>query len=138
MGIALILAAVLAWWLHKRGELLPNLARLGGTGAAALIALRMLETGKPLLALAAAVAGYFWWKTQGAKPANPDDETQALALLGLARGADADAIQTAWRGRMAQAHPDAGGSDAAARAVTEARDLLLARQRNQDAARNNK
>jgi len=133
LGIALILAAALAWWLHQRGELLPNLARLGGTGAAALIALRMLETGKPLLALAAAGAGYFWWKTQGAKPAHPDDETQALALLGLVRGADADAIQAAWRGRMAQAHPDAGGSDAAARAVTEARDLLLARQRNQDA-----
>lgn len=128
MGIALILAAALAWWLHKRGELLPNLVRLGGTGAAALIALRMIETGKPLLALIAAGAGFFWWKTQGAKPAQTADEAQALALLGLARGADADAIQAAWRSRMAQAHPDAGGSDNAAQAVTAARDLLLARK----------
>ncbi len=127
MAIALILAAALAWWLHKRGELLPNLARLVGTGAAALIALRMIETGKPLLALLAAGAGFFWWKTQGSKSAPPTDEAQALALLGLPRGADADAIHAAWRGCMAQAHPDAGGSDDAARAVTAARDLLLAR-----------
>jgi curved DNA-binding protein CbpA len=48
-------------------------------------------------------------------------------LLGVAEGADAAAIQTAWRIAISNAHPDAGGSDAAARAVTEARDLLLAR-----------
>jgi hypothetical protein len=128
LGIALLLAAALAWWLHQRGELLPNLARLGGTGAAGLIALRMLETGKPLLALVAAAAGFFWWKTQTAKTTQAADEVAALALLGLPRGADADAIQAAWRARMTQAHPDAGGSDDAARAVTAARDLLLARK----------
>jgi hypothetical protein len=128
LGIALLLAAALAWWLHQRGELLPNLARLGGTGAAGLIALRMLETGKPLLALVAAAAGFFWWKMQTAKTTQAADEVAALALLGLPRGADADAIQAAWRARMTQAHPDAGGSDDAARAVTAARDLLLARK----------
>ncbi len=126
MGLALILAAALAWWLHQRGELVPNLVRLGGTGAAALIAIRMLETGRPLLALIIGAAGYFWWKTQRPKVASAD-EAAARALLGVAPGADADAIQAAWRARIAQAHPDAGGSDAAARAVTAARDLLLAR-----------
>jgi curved DNA-binding protein CbpA len=66
---------------------------------------------------------------QKPRPAPLADETTALAVLGLAPGADADAIQAAWRARMAQAHPDAGGSDDAARAVTAARDLLLARRR---------
>jgi hypothetical protein len=125
MGIALILAAALAWWLHKRGELMPNIVRLGGSGAAALIALRMVETGRPLMALIAAGACYAWWLTQA--PKTPEDK--ALALLGLKQGASADAIQAAWRSRIAAAHPDAGGSDAAASAVTAARDLLLARQR---------
>ena len=126
MGIALILAVAVAWWLHQRGELLPNLVRLGGTGAAALIAIRMLETGKPLVALVIAGAGYFWWRTQAPKATK--GEAAALALLGLAPGAKADAIQAAWRARIAQAHPDAGGSDEAARAVTAARDLLLAHE----------
>ena len=129
MAIALILAAALAWWLHKRGELVPNLLRLGGTGAAALIAIRMLETGRPLVALVIGGAGYAWWKTQ--KPrVPPGDEAAARALLGVAPGADADTIQAAWRSHIARAHPDAGGSDAAARAVTAARDLLLARKKD--------
>ena len=133
MGIALILAAALAWWLHQRGELLPNLVRLGGTGVAVLIALRMVETGHPLLALAAAAAGWFWWKTQGGKTFGGKtlaigEAAKARALLGVARDADTDAIQAAWRRQMATAHPDAGGSAAAAQALTAARDLLLARQ----------
>ena len=127
MAIAVLLAAALAWWLHKRGELLPNLARWFPVGAAGLIAVRMLETGKPVLALAAAAAGYVWWRTQAPRTAGAIAETRALALLGLDKGADANAIQAAWRSRMATAHPDAGGSDDAAKAVTAARDLLLAR-----------
>lgn len=123
MGIALILAAALAWWLHKRGELVPNLMRLLGTGAGALIAIRMLETGHPITAALAGTAAWGWWRYQ--RPADP--ATRARRLLGVAEGADAAAIQTAWRIAISNAHPDAGGSDAAARAVTEARDLLLAR-----------
>ncbi|MBC7522545.1 MAG: hypothetical protein H7268_15810, partial [Sandarakinorhabdus sp.] len=125
-------------WLHQRGELLPNLVRLGGTGVAVLIALRMVETGRPLLALAAAAAGWFWWKTQGGKTLGGKtfrgktlaigEAAKARALLGVARDADTDAIQAAWRRQMATAHPDAGGSAAAAQALTAARDLLLARQ----------
>lgn len=123
MGIALVLAAALAWWLHKRGELLPNLMRLLGTGAGALIAVRMLETGHLLAAALAGAAAWGWWQYK--RPADP--AIRARRLLGVAEGADAAAIQTAWRIAISNAHPDAGGSDAAARAVTEARDLLLAR-----------
>jgi hypothetical protein len=129
MALALILAGVLAWWLHKRGELLPNLARLGGTGAALLLALKLLEGGHLLGAGVAGLAGAWWWQSRRPKlnPVRPD-EARALATLGLPRSADADAVQAAWRRAMATAHPDAGGSDAAASALTAARDLLLARQ----------
>lgn len=129
MVIALLLAAALAWWLHRRGELTPNLVRLAGAGGAGLIALRLLTAGRPLLALVAAGIGWAAWITLKPKPKLPSDETGALQILGLAPGADADAINAAWRYRIAQVHPDAGGSDDAARAVTAARDLLLARQR---------
>ena len=128
MGIALLLAVGLAWWLHSRGALLPNLLQWGGAATIGLIGLRMLETGKPLLALIAAGAAYAWWRTQAPKPKLPADETAARALLRVPPGASADAIQSAWRSAMQTAHPDAGGSDAAAAAVTAARDLLLKRQ----------
>jgi non-ribosomal peptide synthetase component F len=123
MGIALVLAAALAWWLHKRGELLPNLVRLLGTGAGGMVAIRMLETGHLLAAALAGTAAWGWWQFK--RPLDP--AVRARRLLGVAEDADATAIQTAWRIAISNAHPDAGGSDAAARAVTEARDLLLAR-----------
>ena len=129
MGLALILAAALAWWLHKRGELLPNLLRLGGAGAALLLAIKLLEGGHLLGAGVAGLAGAWWWHNRRPRlPSLRPDEARALALLGLSPGADADAVQTAWRRAMATAHPDAGGSDAAASALTAARDLLLQRQ----------
>jgi hypothetical protein len=123
MGIALVLVVALAWWLHKRGELVPNLVRLLGAGAGGLIAIRMLETGHLLAAVLAGAAAWGWWQFK--RPANT--AARARRLLGVAEGADAAAIQTAWRIAISNSHPDAGGSDAAARAVTEARDLLLER-----------
>ena len=122
MSVALLLAAALAWWLHTKGELVPNLLRLGGTGAAVLIAIRMLEGGRILPGVLAGAAAYGWWIFN--RPADP--LVRARKLLGVGDAADAPVIQAAWRARMAAAHPDAGGSDAAARAMTEARDLLLA------------
>lgn len=123
MTIALLLAAALAWWLHKRGELVPNLVRLVGTGAAALIAIRMLEGGRIVPAIIASGIAWAWWRFN--RPADP--AVGARRLLGVRDDADAGAIQAAWRLAMTNAHPDAGGSDAQARAVTEARDLLLSR-----------
>lgn len=127
MAIVLILAAAVAWWLHKRGELVPNLLRLGGTLAAAVLALRMVETGRPLAGLVLGAMAFFWWKTQGGKTLVLGDVARARALLGVGPDADAEAIQAAWRRGMVTAHPDGGGSDAAAQALTAARDLLLSR-----------
>lgn len=125
MAFALLLAAALAWWLHKRGELLPNLARFGGAAVGGVIALRLLTSGKPVMGIVAAVIAILWWQVK-ARP-QPDPQSEALALLGLEPGAGIGDIQAAFRARMAEAHPDAGGSDDAARAVTAARDLLLDR-----------
>jgi hypothetical protein len=127
MAIVLILAAAVAWWLHKRGELMPNLLRLGGTLAAAVLGLRMVETGRPIAGLVLGALAFFWWKTQGGKTLVIGEVARARALLGVGPGADADAIQAAWRRGMMTAHPDGGGSAARAQDLTAARDLLLSR-----------
>ena len=125
MGIALLLAAALAWWLHKRGELVPNLLRLGGSAAAALLAIRMIESGRPLVALALAAAGAWWWVARRPVAVSIVDVAEARAVLGLSAGADAAAIRAAWRDQIARVHPDKGGTAALAAQVTAARDVLL-------------
>lgn len=51
---------------------------------------------------------------------------RARALLGVPADADAGEIRAAHRRLMAQAHPDRGGTNAAARRLNAARDALLA------------
>lgn len=123
MLLAILAVAALAWWLHREGLLLPNLVRLGGTAAAGLLAVRFLTSGRVLMAaLAAAIAvGWWHWHARGSNRRL----TSAARLLGVPEDAPADVIWQAWRQKMASAHPDAGGSDDAAQALTAARDLLI-------------
>lgn len=51
-------------------------------------------------------------------------EAEALSVLGLAPGADADAVDAAHRRMIVRAHPDRGGSDYLAAKVNEARAVL--------------
>jgi hypothetical protein len=52
---------------------------------------------------------------------------EAYAILGLAAGADAEAIKEAHRRLMVKLHPDHGGSDYLATKINRARDVLLHR-----------
>jgi DnaJ domain len=62
----------------------------------------------------------------GARPASGDMTVEeAYAILGLAPGADAEAIKEAHRRLMIKLHPDHGGSDYLATKINRARDVLL-------------
>ena len=50
---------------------------------------------------------------------------EAYAILGLAPGADAEAIKAAHHRLMKQLHPDHGGTDYLATKINRARDVLL-------------
>ena len=53
---------------------------------------------------------------------------EALETLGLEDGASEEDIRAAYKSLMKRLHPDAGGSDALARQIQEARDTLLPRR----------
>jgi DnaJ domain len=61
-----------------------------------------------------------------ARPTSADVSVEeAYAILGLAPGADAEAIKEAHRRLMVKLHPDHGGSDYLATKINRARDVLL-------------
>jgi DnaJ homolog subfamily C member 19 len=53
----------------------------------------------------------------------------AAKMLGIATGADNDAVIEAHRRLIAKVHPDAGGTDALAAQINQARDTMLQRIR---------
>ncbi|MDP1027200.1 DnaJ domain-containing protein [Sphingomonas sp. KR1UV-12] len=55
------------------------------------------------------------------------ERTDAYATLGIAPGSDDEAIRAAHRRLLTGVHPDRGGSEALARRINAARDLLLDR-----------
>jgi len=64
----------------------------------------------------------------GPRPSGPDVTVdEAYAILGLAPGADAEAIKAAHHRLMKQLHPDHGGTDYLASKINRARDVLLHR-----------
>jgi DnaJ homolog subfamily C member 19 len=85
---------------------------------------------KFLLALLIAYLGWRLWygPPRRAKPVAPtggSELAQARALLGVGADAGEAEIRAAHRRLVADAHPDRGGTDEAARRLNAARDLLL-------------
>lgn len=107
--------------------------------ALALAALFALARGAlwPAIALGS-LAALAWelWPRLNSRPKNQQRPTsedpadaEARAVLGVAANAtDAD-IRAAYRSKMAQAHPDLGGSHNEAARLTAARDRLLKRKK---------
>jgi hypothetical protein len=125
MALAVIAVALLAWWLHRDGLLIPNIIRLGGAAGAALLTFRLLSTGRVMAGGAVAAIGIGWWLWH-ARERRDDGLMQAARLLKVAPDAQSETVWQAWRQAMTRAHPDAGGSEAEAKALTAARDLLIA------------
>lgn len=76
--------------------------------------------------------GKRWFETPPFPPAptpgatlGPLREAEALALLGLSKGADASTIRNAHRRLMHRAHPDHGGSDTLAALLNAAKEQLI-------------
>ncbi len=64
-----------------------------------------------------------------AQGAETPEDLAARALLGVGQNATPDQIRSAYRAKMAQAHPDRGGSHDKAARLTAARDRLLKKKR---------
>ena len=127
------------------------LTRLGGAYRATLIRRwpALLLAGAAILALArgalwpaiafasVAVTAWVLWPAieRAMRPQRPEqtrdapEDFAARALLGVGPDASAAEIRAAYRTKMAQAHPDRGGSHNEAARLTAARDRLLKKVR---------
>ena len=125
MGLALLAVVAIAWWLHKRGELMPNLLRYGGLAVAGLLAFRFLTSGRIVPAALVAAGGWAWWVWNQRGGSGRSERARAARLLGVPADAPSEVVWQAWRTAMTTAHPDAGGTSEAAQNLTAARDLLI-------------
>ncbi|MBK5263953.1 MAG: DnaJ domain-containing protein [Alphaproteobacteria bacterium] len=128
---ALILAGV-AVWLWWTGKLKRITSRDGMAIGMGLIGALLLIKGKPLAGLAPMILTglYALWRlrppvtTRRIEPVSVDI-VEARAILGVDENADPDAIRAAHRRLITLMHPDRGGTEALARKINTARDLLL-------------
>jgi DnaJ family protein C protein 19 len=124
--LALLAAAGLAWaW--STGRLRKLTFEDGIAGAAFLLGLRFIGTGKMALALPliAGAAAWALYRTRRATAATmPVDD--ARKLLGLNENATLAEIREAHRRLIQRVHPDSGGSAELANRVNVARDTLVA------------
>jgi DnaJ homolog subfamily C member 19 len=95
--------------------------------AALGVAAGLLMAGRWGGALVFAGVGLYLARPRTAHGTEPAEVERARALLGVGSNASNEAIRSAYRQKMAAAHPDQGGNTEAAAALTKARDTLLKR-----------
>jgi hypothetical protein len=147
MPVLAALAVVLGgYWAWRRGWLQRWTWQDGIAAALVLLGLRMVASGRLLIAAVLLAAGMGWAMLRLRRPqsapatrqpeippptASPMSVAEARAVLELSDHADIAAIQQAHRRLIAVLHPDKGGSASLAAQVNQARDVLLA-QANAD------
>lgn len=108
----------------------PRWVRAAIVGIAVTLPLLVLKMGGAGLLAGALAAGAYYFREPGARlKAGPQSAEPALnrarRLLGVPAEATEQDIRAAHRRKIASAHPDRGGSAAAAAQLNAARDLLL-------------
>lgn len=119
-----------------RAELARRWPSVLFAGAAFICLLRGLIGPAIMLGSLAALSWVVWpqverWR-EPAPVSPPQDTPEDLAakrLLGVGPNATAGEIRAAYRSKMAQAHPDRGGTHNEAARLTAARDRLLKKKR---------
>ena len=136
MGFLALLLVVLAAWLIWTRRLQRMTTMDGIMLGLAIVGAIMAARGRPIIGGAplAGAAIYALRRMSAARPTRPIAPSfsandamlrEARALLGLDEHADADAIRAAHRRLIAKTHPDAGGTQALAEKINQARDILL-------------
>ena len=144
--LAILVAVAAAGWLlfrlagndESRGErpmtVLKVVVWLALT--AALLAAKLWPLAFMVLIAAGGVAAIEAWRARAESsemsetpssgpPVRRMTEDEALSVLGLSRGANAEEIRAAHRKLISQLHPDKGGTDYLASKINEARDFLM-------------
>lgn len=136
--VAAIFAALML--LRLTGAHRRSVSRYAPVIICVMGAILFAARGRMMIALMfgiGAAAFYLWSIRPAPKPAQQTppprkrgsamSDAQARAILGVPPGASVDQIRSAFRRRMAQAHPDQGGSTEEAARISAARDALLRR-----------
>lgn len=135
MGFLSLLLVVAAAWLVFTGRIQRLTGRDGAMLGLAIVGAVLAARGQtaiggvPLL-ISALYATRRFWPRRKPRPVSPpavDMEAlrEARALLGVDEDADEVEIRAAHRRLIAKNHPDAGGTQALAEKINEARTLLL-------------
>lgn len=138
--LALILIGV-AVWLMASGRLSRMTGKDGIMLGLAIVGAVMAARGARIVGIIplaiAAIYGWRRWSVAKRHPFKvPDNDPSAVrearALLGVSTSANAEEIRAAHRRLIAKIHPDAGGTQALAEKINEARSILLQHNTGKD------
>ncbi len=147
MGFLALLLALFAVWLTVTGRLKRMTMMDGAMLGLAIVGAIMAARGRPIIGGAPLLISALYTLRRNMKPRaarstgrppSPFAEDAAIrearALLGVDEHADAAQIKAAHRRLIAKIHPDAGGTEALAEKINQARAILLRHTLDESAA----